>query len=193
MKTCAKCFAEKPIADFPIQSHGRRARPFCRACVAGDFVGRFALERDAALQSHPPPVAAKKCSRCKVLKLAADFYRSAREPCGLKSECVACNRSQAGGSREAYNARRRAQLKELRVAALAHYGGKCACCGESRYEFLAIDHVGGGGCVHRKLLGGGRMIGSWLRRNGYPDGFRVLCHNCNNAIAWYGACPHALS
>ncbi len=25
---------------------------------------------------------------------------------------------------------------------------------------------------------------------GYPTGFRVLCHNCNCALAYYGSCPH---
>jgi len=25
---------------------------------------------------------------------------------------------------------------------------------------------------------------------GYPTGFRVLCHNCNQAIGLYGYCPH---
>jgi hypothetical protein len=30
----------------------------------------------------------------------------------------------------------------------------------------------------------------WLKRNNYPTGFRVLCHNCNLAIGFYGYCPH---
>jgi hypothetical protein len=30
----------------------------------------------------------------------------------------------------------------------------------------------------------------WLKRNGYPKGFRVLCHNCNSARGLYGYCPH---
>jgi hypothetical protein len=28
---------------------------------------------------------------------------------------------------------------------LSAYGGKCVCCGESEYKFLAIDHINGGG------------------------------------------------
>jgi hypothetical protein len=30
----------------------------------------------------------------------------------------------------------------------------------------------------------------WLIREKLPDGFRVLCHNCNQAIGYYGVCPH---
>jgi hypothetical protein len=29
-----------------------------------------------------------------------------------------------------------------------------------------------------------------MRDQGYPPGFRVLCHNCNMAIGLFGVCPH---
>lgn len=80
----------------------------------------------------------------------------------------------------------------LRSEALKHYGGdnpSCKCCGESFYELLSIDHINGGGAAHRKEIGQGSIY-SWLKRNNYPEGFRVLCHNCNQAIGHYGYCPH---
>lgn len=72
------------------------------------------------------------------------------------------------------------------------YGGKCACCGEDRIEFLAIDHIEGGGNLHRREanLQPGTQFYCWLIREGFPDGFQVLCYNCNNAKAIYGVCPH---
>lgn len=30
----------------------------------------------------------------------------------------------------------------------------------------------------------------WIKRNGFPAGFRVLCLNCNFARGIYGRCPH---
>lgn len=30
----------------------------------------------------------------------------------------------------------------------------------------------------------------WQRKNNYPKGFQVLCHNCNLAKGFYGKCPH---
>lgn len=78
---------------------------------------------------------------------------------------------------------------ELRSAALAAYGNKCACCGETEPMFLAIDHINGGGNQHRKFMHK-RDISIWLRDNNYPPGFQVLCHNCNMAKAYYGICPH---
>jgi hypothetical protein len=93
-------------------------------------------------------------------------------------------------ARQAYwQERHRANDRNMREETLAHYGGRCACCGEGAYEFLAIDHEAGGGNVHRKA----NKIFSlhrWLKRNGFPPGFRVLCHNCNQALSHYGFCPH---
>jgi hypothetical protein len=65
----------------------------------------------------------------------------------------------------------------------------CDCCGEGTYEFLSIDHVNGDGGAHRKQIGRGSLY-TWLKRNDWPSGFRVLCHNCNQAIGHYGVCPH---
>jgi len=76
----------------------------------------------------------------------------------------------------------------LRKEVLEHYGGKCACCGETKYEFLSIDHINGGGSKHRKEING--MICPWLKNNNFPDGFQVLCYNCNQAKGIYGYCPH---
>ena len=82
--------------------------------------------------------------------------------------------------------------QRLKAAAIEHYGKACACCGESTYEFLCIDHINGGGNRQREQLGCSRNFFSWLRKNGYPEGFRTLCHNCNQAIGYNGYCPHQL-
>jgi hypothetical protein len=81
-----------------------------------------------------------------------------------------------------------------RILVLTHYGGnppKCACCGESYIEFLAIDHINGGGSRHLKELRiKGQRFYEWLIKNNFPVGFRVLCHNCNMSLGLYGYCPH---
>lgn len=87
------------------------------------------------------------------------------------------------------NASNRLKRRQIREEVIAHYGGKCACCSESAFEFLAIDHLEGGGKEHRKQLKG-THIEVWLKANQFPKGFRVLCHNCNLAIGFYGKCPH---
>lgn len=57
-------------------------------------------------------------------------------------------------------------------------------------QFLALDHINGGGYAQRQETGGGGFY-TWLKRNGYPQGFRVLCHNCNFGRQINGGvCPH---
>lgn len=77
-----------------------------------------------------------------------------------------------------------------RIQGLAHYGAICACCGESRYEFLTFDHKNNDGAAHRRSDRGAARIAQWLKKNDYPDGFQVLCMNCNWAKGRYGECPH---
>jgi hypothetical protein len=55
--------------------------------------------------------------------------------------------------------------------------------------FLAIDHVDNSGAKHKKEIGGAAYFYRWLRNNGYPPGFQVLCFNCNWAKS-HGGCPH---
>ena len=88
-----------------------------------------------------------------------------------------------------YSKRRNEALKK---EALGGYGGVCACCSESRLEFLSLDHINGGGSKHRRALkasGTGNFY-LWIKRENFPLGFRVLCHNCNFAIGKYHECPH---
>lgn len=93
---------------------------------------------------------------------------------------------------EELKALKRNYYKEYRLKVLGHYSDgalECKCCQEDTYEFLSIDHINGGGNQHRKKLGS-KYIYSWLVQNDYPDGYRVLCYNCNCAKGFYGRCPH---
>jgi len=81
----------------------------------------------------------------------------------------------------------------LRREVITHYGSECACCGESQFEFLTIDHVDGEGSVQRAKTGtdpSGSRLYWFLKRNEFPGGYRVLCSNCNMAMSIHGQCPH---
>ena len=88
--------------------------------------------------------------------------------------------------------------RQKRLVVLKFYGGEiphCNCCGEKELKFLSIDHVEGGGSKHRRSMGikgKGGNIYFWLIRNDFPQGFQVLCHNCNMAKGFYGTCPHKM-
>jgi hypothetical protein len=67
---------------------------------------------------------------------------------------------------------------KLRLKVLTHYGGnppKCKC-GFSNIKALTIDHIAGGGRKHRSQIH--TMFYQWLKQNGFPKGFQVLCMNC---------------
>jgi hypothetical protein len=56
-------------------------------------------------------------------------------------------------------------------------------------EFLTIDHINGGGNKHRQQIRS--RICHWLKKNNYPEGFQVLCFDCNLGRSINGGiCPH---
>ncbi len=93
-------------------------------------------------------------------------------------------RQEALEYRREWNARLRADVRGA-------YGDACACCGEDEPKFLSVDHIDGTGAEHRRGLGidSGFHFHLWLRREGFPPGFQILCFNCNQAKS-HGGCPH---
>ncbi len=82
--------------------------------------------------------------------------------------------------------------KSQHEAIMAYGGYVCACCGETEPLFLSIDHINNDGAEHRKALKfrGGALY-NWLKKNGYPEGFQVLCMNCNHGKRRnHNVCPH---
>lgn len=82
--------------------------------------------------------------------------------------------------------------QKLRHEAIMAYGGyRCACpgCDVTTPEFLGLDHIHGGGNAERRRVN--HNLFSWLKKQGWPAGYQVLCHNCNLSKGFYGECPHA--
>jgi len=86
-------------------------------------------------------------------------------------------------------ARQKAYTKRISRLVFEHYGLVCKCCGESTIEFLAIDHINGGGRQH-KIKEKWYHLHAWLYQRGYPEGYQTLCHNCNFSKWAHGICPH---
>lgn len=81
--------------------------------------------------------------------------------------------------------------RNIRLKVLTHYSNgspKCACCGIEEIIFLCIDHINGGGNKQRKSIT--KSLPRWLYMNNYPEGYRILCWNCNAAFGLKGYCPH---
>ena len=93
---------------------------------------------------------------------------------------------------------RKDRSRNIMIQVLHHYSKgriECICCGEKIIGFLTIDHVNGGGNKHRRELGMRNIAGvnfyEWLKRNKFPDGYQVMCFNCNCGRSRVGGeCPH---
>lgn len=159
-KACSKCDKVKSLSEFSPRSRGGH-QSWCRGCMNIYLKGHYAknAERHAA-------------------------YRAARQP-----EKKAYNAEYKAANFERLRVRRAELARARRLRVLGAYGGVCACCGETEYAFLTIDHTNNDGAEHRKSVPAPKII-VWLEKNGYPEGFQVLCWNCNAAKEFHGGCPH---
>lgn len=159
----------------------------------------------------------KTCRRCLASYPPSGFHKNRGNKDGLSNLCKSCqsevNKAYHHKHREhlllrmrEWHARNRDRVlaynkersKRIKTEVMSHYGGRCRCCGEHRLPFLTIDHVHNDGASHRRQLhaksrgrGAGEGFYKWLIRHGFPEGFQVLCFNCNCG-KWVngGACPH---
>ena len=138
----------------------------------------------------------KLCSKCNQFKAACtqNFAPNGSANSGLKLMCRVCERDgKPYTPPPKITPKEQARLNRLKV--IEHYSNgtnACVCCRESHTEFLALDHINGGGCAERKELGilTSTRFYQWLIENQFPVGYRILCHNCNSSKGWYGFCPH---
>ena len=149
----------------------------------------------------------KRCSKCAETKPTEDFYAEKHSRDGRQHYCKSCSKAVKKADYQANIEARRASGRQhyretagtlkaarrrLRADVIAYYSNgtmMCACCEESIFEFLTIDHIHGGGNKHKRSINRSHLY-SWLAHHGYPSGFRVLCWNCNSARGAYGYCPH---
>jgi len=166
-KECAKCNEEKERTEFG-KANGRKdgLQPYCKQCRKG----YASKNKDKLAKYHRE-------------------YRGREKYQEWLAEYVEKNK-------EYISSRSKKYRDKLKAKAFCRYGGYvCACCGETEEAFLAIDHINGGDTQHRKEIAkqgfGGNGIYYWLRKNNYPKGFQVLCHNCNwGKYVNNGICPH---
>lgn len=131
---------------------------------------------------------------------SANEHRKQREAkrkiAGLCSKCperADLGFTSCGSCRKKYATAILKRNRALKVEVFSAYGGvRCACCSVAFLSMLTIDHINGGGNKHRESIlnsRGGTSFYRWLKKNGYPSGYQVLCWNCNLSKR-YGPCEH---
>lgn len=84
-------------------------------------------------------------------------------------------------TKEYWNTKSKQTRLRTRQLVFEAYGNVCSICGITDQDVLTVDHTAQNGADHRRSLGfkGGGQMYTWLKRNNFPDGFRLLCANCN--------------
>lgn len=184
--------SEMPEARARIRE-AKRAAGICLQCTEPAAPGKSLCqphrERAKAYPCHDPVLVKKRQDA----KRAAGICLQCKEPavqgkrfCQLHLDKTRA-KSKARYARVArawFNARYRRAREEV----IAAYGGACVCCGETTPEFLAIDHINGGGRKQRQTISGYAYLAR-IKKEGFPMQYQLLCHNCNHA-KFFGICPH---
>ena len=115
------------------------------------------------------------------------------------------NKDKKKAYNEANKDKIKAQQKAYRIASkidvFSHYSKKisnsdipiCSCCGYNDIRFLNLDHIKSRKNIPQKekKLNGIRLW-KYIKSQGYPDGYQVMCFNCNIAKGNRKYCPHQL-
>lgn len=156
-KTCSKCGIEKDSYKFMI-SNQKYHLSKCKDCYNAEKRNRYKIDVEY---------------RKKLNKLNKEsYYRNIkkRREYDRKRSDVKYNRN---------------YRKKIKKECFKHYSNgeiECAICKFDNIDALTLDHVNGGGRKMAREIGLGSGIGGYrlylyLRKNGFPKGFRVLCLN----------------
>lgn len=159
----------------------------------------------------------KACSKCKEEKPLDAFWRDRKRKDGRLPACKDCESARLKkaykANPELFQARTRRwesknrehvlqqarDYQQRRKVALRReifdvYGDYCECCEEDHQEFLVLDHLKKVPIDHFNsrtgLRIGGTQLYAKIKKEGFPDHYRVLCWNCNASIGLHGYCPH---
>lgn len=110
--------------------------------------------------------------------------RSKRHREEHKAEVLCWRKEFYKQNKDRLNATVRGYQRSWKMDALNAYGGPvCPTCGQTDLCALTIDHIAQFRSPEEREIGGGSGLYIWLKHNGYPPGYRVLCYNCNRK-AW---------
>ena len=84
-------------------------------------------------------------------------------------------------NRSRYNAYFRVYDQKIKLETVSHYSPTVSCvsCGETDMRVLTIDHIHNDGAKDRVIRGLGISFYASLKKDSYPEGYQVLCMNCN--------------
>jgi hypothetical protein len=164
-KICNECLVEKSLDEFSPHKNGKLGTTAkCKQCRQNLYRESDNVRRQGKYQEN--------VKYRKIVLAAGKRYREK--------------------NKDLINEKTRIRYKKRKETLIKKYGGKCECCLETRIEFLSIDHINGGGTKERKEISSTGVFIKLLKASERLEGYRLLCHNCNMAMAYYDVCPHKL-
>ncbi|RDJ35314.1 MAG: hypothetical protein DWQ19_10900 [Crenarchaeota archaeon] len=155
MKICSKCKLELPFDSFSKHSRSKDGLYYCcKICKAKEDREYRARHRD------------------KIKKKKHLYYEQNKDH--IKCKTVRYQKHNPDKVK-AYSKTARENLK---IEIFNHYCNcniECKNCGQNQLHLLTVDHVNGGGSQHKRRI---KNLYSWIKRNNFPEGFQVLCWNC---------------
>jgi hypothetical protein len=176
IKVCRVCNTVLIVGENWTKNYANQWNYLCTTCFAAQ------RHRDNPNYKRPQSYNAIKYCRVCGVELTEENWPHANKKDHRYYRCRKC---QNVGSR----VRSYKHTRKVRAAALARYGDCCACCGESRNEFLSFDHINNDGYKERKHKANTTFYRE-LAKGPLRDDIQILCHNCNMAKAFYGQYPH---
>ena len=160
-KVCYKCKQELSVDKFHLNNAKKDGyASACKECKSKDDKDYLERNKDKAkIRKH-------------------EYYLKNKDEITAKVNCY------IKSNRVKHNQWGKVSRVRLKTEMFGYYcDGKIKCkhCGEDEIGLLTIDHVNGGGNKHRKengINGAGYNFYCLLKRNNYPNGFQVLCWNC---------------
>jgi len=146
----------------------------------------------------PPRVNFQACESCSEKHRQRSKKRRKQQ---LKNKvCVNCNSKElvtkrhCQACRDKHNETTLKRYSIIKDEVFNAYGGYiCVCCKDTEKAWLTIDHINNDGALHRRNMSSGSNTYRWLRDNNFPEGFQVLCMNCQwGKKNCNGICPHQL-
>lgn len=123
-----------------------------------------------------------KCGRCGQTLTKDNWLKCWREGRNGRGKLYLCNTCHAGDVRK--------QRAGYKLKVVSHYSNETNACADPYHlhltndpfltdmRVLSIDHIKGGGTRHRRKIPRGQGFYRWLIEQGYPEGYQVLCENC---------------
>ena len=193
-KWCNKCKQMKLLSEFGNNTKYFDGKNYgkcymCKKCRSIEtkniYAKKIGKSRDQIEKVHKDRIVnntiingKRLCSYCKQLKSVNCFIKNKVYTCGLGSVCQSCQKWYA-----------RIKSRILKMEFIIAYGGYCQCCGEDKIELLTVEHIRNNG---HNLIYDSNIIQLILilKVKGWPEGYTVLCYNCNLSSKGDRPCCH---